>query len=94
MTPGKTLELYDRLAAQTASVNETLDLLLNGIVDQKDLEARADWPEIRQTIELFMYSGMVLDNPKAPPHCEPSTHHTPASGRHDNGAATKHGQES
>ena len=64
MPQERTLSYYQKLVQRTATINKLLDQLLDGVIEQSDLEQRPDWPEIRQTIELFMFTGMVLESPR------------------------------
>jgi hypothetical protein len=64
MSNERTLTFYHKLVQRNGMINDLLDKLLDGVIEQSDLEQRPDWPEIRQTIELFMFTGMVLESPR------------------------------
>ena len=70
MPQERTLSYYQKLVHRNATIKQLLDQLLDGVIEQSDLEQRPDWPEIRQTVELFMFTGMVLESPRGACHAE------------------------
>lgn len=79
MTHQKTLAFYQAAASRNSAVNESIDQILNQVLEQTGLEARADWPEIRQTVELFTFTGLVLENPSSKPAAGVRTCHASPS---------------
>ena len=64
MTYQRALKLCSELVKNNRKVQELLDEILDNAVNPEVLDNREDWPEVRKTVELFAYTGIVLE-----PHC-------------------------
>lgn len=61
MTYPRSLQLLQELVQNNRQVQMLLDQILDTAVNPKVLEDRADWPEVKKTVELFAYTGIVLE---------------------------------
>jgi hypothetical protein len=61
MTYTRTLQLLQELVQNNRQVQTLLDKILDTAVNPQVLENREDWPEVKKTVELFAYTGIVLE---------------------------------
>lgn len=61
MTHQRTLKLYKELVKNNRRVQQLLDDILDNAVNPAVLDHREDWQEVKKTVELFAYTGIVLE---------------------------------
>jgi hypothetical protein len=61
MTYQRALKLCSELVKNNRKVQELLDEILDNAVNPEVLDNREDWPEVKKTVELFAYTGIVLE---------------------------------
>ncbi|MFN5322253.1 MAG: hypothetical protein ACK493_17095 [Planctomycetota bacterium] len=57
----RSLQLIRELVQNNRQVQKLLDQILDTAVNPKVLENREDWSEVKKTVELFAYTGIVLE---------------------------------
>lgn len=61
MTYSRSLHLLQELVRNNRQVQLLLDRILDTAVNPQVLENREDWSEVKKTVELFAYTGIVLE---------------------------------
>lgn len=61
----RSLQLIRELVQNNRQVQKLLDQILDTAVNPKVLENREDWSEVKKTVELFAYTGIVLEDRKS-----------------------------
>lgn len=64
MTYQRALKLCHELVNNNRRVQQLLDDILDNAVNPEEFESREDWSQVKKTVELFTYTGLVLE-----PHC-------------------------
>lgn len=55
------LKRFQELVRNNRNVQQLLDDILDSAVNPEVLDHREDWAEVKKTVELFAYTGIVLE---------------------------------